>query len=249
MTREWLDVVQRDLSHPSIAVWVPIDESWGVQHIRHDSRQLDYSRSLYHLTKSVDASRPVITNDGWEHADSDIWSVHDYGVSGKELAANYVDSATVHDMLSHIGPLGRRMKLLDLPDRGQPVIVSELGGVSFAPTYAGNAWGYVTTSEATRFEEVVRELFEALQSSPVLGGFCYTQLTDTFQEANALTDPLRNPKLPVATIREIVLGDAVDTSWQRRPKRPVERLSGPLRDEAPLSAVQHALTTRTNAAV
>ncbi len=228
-TREWLDVLRRDLSHPSIAVWVPLNESWGVQHIQHDIRQLDYARSLYHLTKSIDPSRPVITNDGWEHADSDFWTVHDYSISGKELAANYVDAATVKDMLAHIGPPGRRMKLLDVPDRGQPVIVSEFGGVSFAPTYAGDTWGYVAVSEATEFEELLRELFEALQGSPVLAGFCYTQLTDTFQEANGLTDPLRNPKLPVATIRDIVLGDGVDTSW----KRPVEQPSEPSRETAP----------------
>ena len=225
MTREWLDVLRRDLSHPSIAVWVPLNESWGVQHIQHDDRQLNHARSLYHLTKSVDPSRPVITNDGWEHADSDFWTVHDYAISGKELAANYVDAATVRDMLAHIGPLGRRMKLLDVPDRGQPVIVSEFGGVRFAPTHDADTWGYVTTSEATPFEELLRELFEALQASPVLAGFCYTQLTDTFQEANGLTDPLRNPKLPVEIIRGIVLGAGVDTSGHRRPKRPVEQQS------------------------
>jgi beta-galactosidase/beta-glucuronidase len=221
MTREWLDVLRRDVSHPSIAVWVPLNESWGVQHIQHDSRQLDHARSLYHLTKSIDPTRPVITNDGWEHADSDIWTVHDYGTSGAELAANYVDAATVRDMLARIGPLGRRMRLLDLPDRGQPVIVSEFGGVSFAPTYAGDTWGYVTVSE------LVRELFAALQRSPVLAGFCYTQLTDTFQEANGLTDPFRNPKLPVETIRGIVLGEGVDASRQRRPTRVVEQRSEP----------------------
>ncbi len=234
MTREWVDVLQRDLSHPSIVVWVPLNESWGVQHISHDDRQLNYARSLYHLTKSIDPSRPVVSNDGWEHADSDIWTVHDYGTSGKELAPNYVDPATVQDMLAHTGPLGRRMKLLDLPDRGQPVIVSEFGGVTFDTAYA-NAWGYVTTSEAGRFEELLRELFAALQSSPVLAGFCYTQLTDTFQEANGLTDPLRKPKLPIATIRGIVLGDTVDTSWQRRPKTPVERPMDTLPATAPLS--------------
>jgi hypothetical protein len=235
-TREWVDVLRRDFSHPSIAIWVPLNESWGVQQIRHDPMQLDYARTLYHLTRSIDSTRPVITNDGWEHADSDIWTVHDYAVTGKELAASYVDRATVDDMLSRIGPLGRRMKLLHVPDRHQPVIVSEFGGVSFAPTHDGRAWGYVTASEASRFEGLLRELFQALQASPVLAGFCYTQLTDTFQEANGLTDPLRKPKLPVATIRSIVHGDALDISWQRRPKRPVEELSLPLSDAAPASA-------------
>src|SRR6266566_760453 len=198
MTREWLEVIARDVSHPSIITWVPLNESWGVQHISHDPAQLDYARSLYHLTKSLDPSRPVISNDGWEHADSDLWTIHDYGVSGSELAANYADQQAVEELLS---------------------------GISFAPTHRGQAWGYVTVTEVTHLEKLLRELFEALQASPVLAGFCYTQLTDTRQEANGLTDPHRRPKLPVETIRSIVHGESLDTSGHRRPKKPVERLS------------------------
>ncbi|CAA9429275.1 MAG: GH2 [uncultured Quadrisphaera sp.] len=224
MTREWLDVVRRDASHPSIVTWVPLNESWGVQHIAHDPAQLDWARALYHLTKAVDPTRPVITNDGWEHADSDVWTVHDYATTGPALAAGYADRTAVRQMLDGIGPLGRRMRLLDLPDRGQPVIVSEFGGVSYAPSSAPTAWGYATAVEAEEFEALLRSLFTALQSSPVLAGFCYTQLTDTLQEANGLLDVERRPKLPVSTLRSIVLGEGVDTSAHRRPKRPVERV-------------------------
>ncbi len=226
-TREWVEVIRRDESHPSLVIWVPLNESWGVQHIAHDPRQLDYARALYHLTKSLDPSRPVITNDGWEHADSDLWTIHDYGVSGDELKANYLDHHAVDDLMSGVGPLGRRMKLLDLPDRGQPVVVSEFGGISYAPANPGKSWGYVTASKDTHFEDLLRDLFQALQSSPVLAGFCYTQLTDTGQEANGLTDTQRRPKLPLATIRSIVLGENLDISWHRRPKRAVEQVSIP----------------------
>lgn len=222
-TAEWVDVVRRDLSHPSVVVWVPLNESWGVQHIAHDPAQLDHARSLYHLTRALDPSRPVVSNDGWEHADSDLWTVHDYATTGPELAAGYTDRAVVREMLDGIGPLGRRMRLLDSPDRGQPVIVSEFGGISYAPSSAEAAWGYATATRGEHFEELLRSLFEALQSSPVLAGFCYTQLTDTLQEANGLLDVERRPKLPVATLRSIVLGERVDTSSHRRPKRPVER--------------------------
>lgn len=224
-TREWLEVIRRDASHPSIVIWVPLNESWGVQHIAHDHRQLDFARSLYHLTKSIDPSRLVISNDGWEHAESDMWTIHDYGASGKEVAANYVDATAVDELLAGIGPLGRRMKLLDAPDRGQPVVVSEFGGVSYAPTNPGDSWGYVTTTKESQFEDMLSELFQALQASPVLAGFCYTQLTDTLQEANGLTDPDRRPKLPTASIRAIVLGESLDVSLQRRPKRPIEQVT------------------------
>ncbi len=222
MTREWMDVIRRDVSHPSVMAWVPLNESWGVQHIGHDPRQLSYAQMLYHLTKTLDPSRPVITNDGWQHADSDIWTIHDYSETGAELEARYTDKTVLDEMMAGLGPLGRRMKLLPGADRGQPHIVSEFGGVSFAPTHAKPAWGYTTASEASAFETALRELFSALQRSPVLAGFCYTQLSDTDQEANGLTDPHRRPKLPVETIRSIVLGEGVDLSGQRRPRHASE---------------------------
>jgi hypothetical protein len=127
--------------------------------------------------------------------------------------------------MTGIGPLGRRMKLLDTPDRGQPVIVSEFGGISYAPSHPGESWGYVTASNEADFEGRLREMFTALQSSPILAGFCYTQLTDTLQEANGIADRRRRPKLAASTIRSIVSGEALDTSSHRRPKRPVEQLS------------------------
>lgn len=105
------------------------------------------------------------------------------------------------------------MRLLAEPDRGQPIIVSEFGGISFAPSSSDAAWGYATASETDQFEYLLRSLFEALQSSPVLAGFCYTQLTDTLQEGNGLLDVNRQPKLPVPTIRSIVL---VSTSTRAR---------------------------------
>lgn len=223
MTREWLDVLRRDLSHPCIVTWVPLNESWGVQQIAHDPAQLAYAQALYHLTKAVDPSRPVVSNDGWEHADSDLWTIHDYSVTGAELAANYASPEVVEELMSGLGPSGRRMRLAEGPGRGQPIIVSEFGGVSFATTRVDRPWGYVTASSPAEFEAVLRELFAGLQSSPVLAGFCYTQLTDTRQEANGLTDPDRRPKLPAERIRSIVQGVSIDTSSHRRPKQPVEQ--------------------------
>ena len=33
-TREWIAAVERDYNHPSIVIWVPINESWGVPNLR-----------------------------------------------------------------------------------------------------------------------------------------------------------------------------------------------------------------------
>jgi beta-galactosidase/beta-glucuronidase len=65
-----MSVVERDISHPSIVTWVPVNESWGVQHISHDPAQQHFVQALYHLTKALDPTRPVVSNDGWEHTES-----------------------------------------------------------------------------------------------------------------------------------------------------------------------------------
>jgi beta-galactosidase/beta-glucuronidase len=207
VTAEWSDVLRRDSSHPSIVTWVPLNESWGVQHIAHEPRVREFARSLYHLTKSLDGSRPVVSNDGWEHLDSDIWSIHDYEASGEVMTARYADAASVAKLFSGLGPAGRRLRLSDEADRGQPVMLTEFGGIKFAPsTHLGDEWGYSSASSPGDFADRLGSLLRAVHSSEVLAGYCYTQLTDTGQETNGVLTAGREPKLPIEQIREIMLG-------------------------------------------
>lgn len=205
---EWMDLIARDGSHPSIVTWVPVNESWGVQHVSHDPAQLAFIRALFHLTKALDPTRPVISNDGWEHAESDLLTIHDYATTGDELRASYRDAAAIDALVAGVGPAGRRLTLLPGGRDGTPVMVTEFGGVSFVATAPADSWGYSVASSEQEFEERLRELVGALHDSPVLAGFCYTQLTDTRQETNGLTDEHRRPKLPVETIRSIIVGSA-----------------------------------------
>jgi beta-galactosidase/beta-glucuronidase len=207
VSAEWSDVLRRDSSHPSIVTWVPLNESWGVQHIAHEPRVREFARSLYHLTKSLDGSRPVVSNDGWEHLDSDIWSIHDYEASGEVMTARYADAASVAKLFSGLGPAGRRLRLSDEADRGQPVMLTEFGGIKFAPsTHLGDEWGYSSANSPGDFADRLGALLRAVHSSEVLAGYCYTQLTDTGQETNGVLTAGREPKLPIEQIREIMLG-------------------------------------------
>lgn len=204
---EWQAVLERDLSHPCIVTWVPLNESWGVQHIAHDARMQAYARALFQLTKAIDPSRPVVSNDGWELLETDIWSIHDYESSGEVMRARYGDRDCLARLLDGIGPAGRRIRLSDSPDRGQPVMLTEFGGVQYSPGEAEeDAWGYSRATSAEDFERRLRDLLDAVRASGVLAGFCYTQLTDTLQEANGLADESRRPKLPADTIRAIITG-------------------------------------------
>ncbi|RNE67259.1 glycoside hydrolase family 2 protein [Cryobacterium tepidiphilum] len=204
---EWTEVIDRDLSHPSIVTWVPLNESWGVQHIAHTPAMRDYARGLYHLTRALDPSRPVISNDGWEHLESDIWSVHDYEASPEVMRERYADEAAMERLFAGMGPAGRRIRLTGEPDQGQPVMLTEFGGIQFSVDEpATDAWGYSQATSVDDFAERVGSLLEAVRSSGVLAGFCYTQLTDTMQEANGLCDENRVPKLPAGDIARMMGG-------------------------------------------
>ncbi|HZW40736.1 MAG TPA: glycoside hydrolase family 2 TIM barrel-domain containing protein [Agromyces sp.] len=205
LTNEWVELVRRDRSHPSIVAWVPLNESWGVQHISHDPRQQAFSRAISDLTRAIDGTRPVISNDGWEHTDSDVWTIHDYDGDPARLAERYGSIDAVDELLAGFGPAGRRMSTTT-GDREQPVMLTEFGGVSYVDDDVEGAWGYSSARDATHFEGQLTGLLEAVQASPALVGYCYTQLTDTGQETNGLLRADRSPKIPIESIRSIVVG-------------------------------------------
>jgi len=206
-TEEWIAAIERDLSHPSIVTWVPLNESWGVQHIAHEARVRSYAAGLAELTRALDPSRPVVSNDGWEHMDSDLWTIHDYASDGEVLGARYGTDAAARALVEGMGPAARRTRLSHEPDRGQPIMLTEFGGISFAArTSLPDAWGYSTATTPEDFERRLREVLDAVNGSTGITGWVYTQLTDTLQETNGLADQNRVPKLPIEVLRSIVLG-------------------------------------------
>jgi len=201
--REWMDVVERDISHPSIVTWVPVNESWGVQHISSDPAQEHFVRGIAELTRALDPSRPVVSNDGWEHAGSDLLTLHDYRATGAALAADYGDAEALGRLLDGPGPAGRRVSLDPVPRPLAAVHITEFGGITLATAEAEGAWGYATVADAGELVARVGELVTALRTSPWVAGYCYTQLTDTLQEANGLVGADRTPKAPLHTLRAI----------------------------------------------
>ncbi|SBS71389.1 Glycoside hydrolase family 2 sugar binding protein [uncultured Microbacterium sp.] len=204
-TREWLEVVRRDFSHPSIVTWVPLNESWGVQHIATDSRMREFARALVSLTKALDPTRPVVSNDGWEQVDTDIVAIHDYEADPDIMRARYATRGAVQDLIDTVGPAGRVL-ILSGDVSEAPIMLTEFGGISFDVDAAEDAWGYSAATSADDFDARLSGLMAAVHASSALAGFCYTQLTDTLQETNGLVRADRTPKLPIDRLREIMTG-------------------------------------------
>ncbi len=141
-TREWLEVLERDINHPSIVMWIPINESWGTPNLR-DKRQQAHLKANYMLTKSIDQTRLVIENDGWEHVDTtDVFGIHDYARTGELLAKKY---AVLDNPAARIPDNSRAALVPGYEYNGSPIFLSEFGGIAYhvpgSPAPEG-AWGY-----------------------------------------------------------------------------------------------------------
>ena len=209
LTREWTEVIDRDASHPCIVVWVPFNESWGVPNLVEAEAHRHYVQALYFLTKTLDPTRPVIGNDGWESTDTDILAIHDYDNNPQTVAKRYGPEVQLADLFDRGRPGGRVLTLDGHPHHGQPVMLTEFGGIACAgrenPDYL-KVWGYVRASDTSELQHRYSALLKVVNRVEMFSGFCYTQLTDTFQEANGLLYADRTPKFPIEAIAAATLG-------------------------------------------
>jgi beta-galactosidase/beta-glucuronidase len=202
LVTEWREVLERDYSHPCIAAWVPLNESWGVPNLPDNPAERHYVQALYHLTRTLDQTRPVVGNDGWESVATDIIGIHDYDDDPDRIRRRYAAEELLPRFLRQERPGGRQI-VLD-GHTGQPIVLSEFGGIALAPR--ASEWGYARASSARDLAARYRRLLDAVHSIGLLAGFCYTQLTDTYQEVNGLLRADRTPKFPIEEIRAATLG-------------------------------------------
>ena len=202
--REWAEAVERDINHPSVVMWAPLNESWGVPDLR-DPRQQAHLRTLFHLTKSLDPTRPVIDNEGWEHVETtDLYAVHDYAANHDAL---YNRWARVEPRAGAVlPPNGRPYAAPGHAYNGAPLYLSEFGGIAYIPPGASvpeSAWGYAGVEKTP--EDALRRLaglYDAIAKLPFIG-ICYTQITDVEQEVNGLMTYDRKPKFDPKAIKAL----------------------------------------------
>lgn len=217
---EWSEIVRAHRAHPCVAGWIPLNESWGVQGIADRAEVRAYAAALVAIARALDGTRPVVANDGWEIPGGDLVCLHDYDQDAVALADRYRDAASIAAHLTGWSPMAgphvRKRMLLDPPDvAGRPVLVSEFGGIGL--TDDPKAWGYSMARDPEDLLLRYAALCRALVASEALSGFCYTQLTDTYQEGNGLARMDRALKVPR---EKIVLATAglYDPARQQNPR-------------------------------
>ncbi|MBC8067707.1 MAG: glycoside hydrolase family 2 [Deltaproteobacteria bacterium] len=201
--REWSEAIERDFSHPCIVAWVPFNESWGVPELTAMRAQRHAVEALYHLTKTLDPTRPVIGNDGWESSATDIIGIHDYDANTEHLRQRYGAETKPDQLFDRRRPGGRVLTLDGYPHRGQPIMLTEFGGIALrakGTTVAEPTWGYSAAQNEEELALMYEGLLQTVIHTALFSGFCYTQFADTFQEANGLLCADRTPKLPLAVI-------------------------------------------------
>lgn len=202
---ELTQIIKKHYNNPSVIVWTLFNESWGLNEIYDNKEQQNFVDAAYAYTKSQDSSRLIVGNDGWEHAKTDILTIHDYTQDHHLIKERYnnVDKR-VNDVFSTTS--GRKNYSNGYTYSGEPIMISEYGGVAFAQEeQLDGEWGY---GKRLTSKEAVLERFKTLTLTIMdledVCGFCYTQLSDVEQEVNGLLDHEHNYKFPPEEIRKVL---------------------------------------------
>ncbi len=204
--KQWSEIMERDMNHPCIIAWVPMNESWGVGVfpvpliVSNGARA--FVKELYRLTKLIDPSRLVVDNSGYDHTDeTDIVDVHHYLGDIEKCRAFYNELRHADKMRFSLSKLSLSINPANVPMqtftrggkyKGQPILISEYGGFGFYKTKTGKS-----------LLENFSDYTKLIQEQDFICGYCYTQLYDTFQEKNGLLDFNRVPRVDVPKVRKV----------------------------------------------
>lgn len=198
ITNEWMAAVARDYNHPCIVAWTPLNESWGMPNVKENIMQQSHSAAMVYLTKSLDGTRPVISNDGWVQTCTDLLTIHDYEWNREVLEDRYSSLEKIFEFF----PAGLPIMANGWEYKGQPILLTEFGGISFKKG-ENEGWGYSNAKSEEDFAKRYNDVIAPILKSPLIQGFCYTELTDVEQEINGLLTYDRKPKIPVEIIKSI----------------------------------------------
>jgi len=204
MFRQWAEILERDYNHPSIVGWCPLNETHRFEEDNINALD-DLTHGLYLMTKAIDSGRPVIDASGYSHrvCESDIYDSHNYEQSPEkfeDLMRGLKENKPYQNL--DIG----NDKLINVAYAGQPYFCSEFGGIKWSPEFADSteSWGYGDTPKSLEdFYKRFEGLINVLLNNPDMFGYCYTQLTDVYQEQNGIYNFDRTPKFDNKILKQI----------------------------------------------
>lgn len=189
---QWVRTVKVQINHPSIITWCPFNETWDYEHRRQDNRLIE---TVYRITKLIDPTRPCVDTSGNYHTVTDIFDVHDYNQNPEEFKADYDKLMTENTLTDRFSDRQHYS--------GEPVMISEYGGIQWDYDNIGVGWGYGVPENEEEFYERYEKLTKAILDNDKIFGFCYTQLYDVEQERNGLYTYDRRIKFSAERIRKI----------------------------------------------
>ena len=207
---QWLECLERDYSHPSIVGWCPLNETW--QTLTDNITALDdVTRGMYLATKAMDQTRPVLDASGYSHRviEADVYDSHDYLQDPDLFRQRHAGLAEDNPYLNDASQWGLSERVVQniqwsVPYRGQPYFVSEFGGIWWNAEINENedSWGYGTRPQnIEEFYDRFDKLCGILLDDVNMFGYCYTQLTDVYQEQNGIYKFDRSMKFDLDRIR------------------------------------------------
>jgi hypothetical protein len=197
MLSQWTEVVVRDVSHPAIIGWCPLNETMAAGSAPYGQWT---TRRLHRLTKTLDPTRPALDASGYFHFETDVWDCHNYDQDVERFRRAF-------EPLAGGEPAGAFTNTdRQLPYAGDvPYFVSEFGGIAWEGDAEAEGWGYGERPRSREeFMARFRALVGALLANPGVAGFCYTQLTDVEQEVNGLMTYERQAKFGPEAIASVV---------------------------------------------
>lgn len=197
------EIIARDAGHPSIITWVLFNESWGLESINRSQYTRGWLSEMVALVRTLDPSRPVIDNSGFEHLETDILDVHHYLSRPQAVVRLYEalrDPDSIRRRWWHVLYMVAPSRVVKAPllkgvsYQGQPVVISECGGFGFGPYSSGKQ----------TLEDSLKAVLDLLTGQDHIQGFCYTQLFDVAQETNGLCSFDRVPKISPDFVAELL---------------------------------------------
>lgn len=201
--RDLFLIIDQYYNCPSIITYVIFNESWGIPKIRYDVETQEYVVVLKDKVKAYDPTRLAIANDGWHNlSNTDILSLHEYEQNADEFSKAYANKELVinENIINCYGKAFAENHSYS----GQPIIITEFGGIAISQQ---EGWGYGDkANDLSILKERMQKLFDAIYKLDYICGFCYTQLSDVYQETNGLVYENRKSKLSSEEVKKIVSG-------------------------------------------